>query len=249
MPWWELILSAETPREGDLSPVGETRSRWATWPWAHISWAWGREMSSSLPFGEAVHRGRSQYCLLSVCMTATSGNAWLTTFTKSSMEVKLFQHRAYNTKNVSKASPLKENYPPLSFTAPYLVFIVKAFDFRNRDSSHVNAYTKENKYNTHFCRRIYYLADQFKSKKKSVHLWRFFLLLLFASMSIKICLHSGFSFVLPSLLVLKLSVMSSCTTPQSKPANSLRFLLISSSVEKEKPCIHYAGLQNVLWTL
>lgn len=61
--------------------------------------------------------------------------------------------------------------PPLSFTAPYLVFIMKAFVFRNRDSSHMNTYTKENKYNSHFCRRIYYLADQFKSKKKkSVHL-------------------------------------------------------------------------------
>lgn len=139
-------------------------------------------MSSSLPFGEAVHRGRSQYCLLSVCMTATSGNAWLTTFTKSSMEVKLFQHRAYNTKNVSRASPLKENYPPLSFTAPYLVFIVKAFDFRNRDSSHVNAYTKENKYNTHFCRRIYYLADQFKSKKKICTSLKVFLVVAF-------CIH------------------------------------------------------------
>lgn len=49
------------------------------------------------------------------------------------------------------------------------------------------------------------------------------------------CLHHGFfSFVLPSLLVLKDPTVSSCTRPQSDPANLLRFLLISSSVEKKK---------------
>lgn len=49
------------------------------------------------------------------------------------------------------------------------------------------------------------------------------------------CLHHVFfSFVLPSLLVLRDPTVSSCTRPQSDPANSLRFLLISSRVEKNK---------------
>lgn len=49
------------------------------------------------------------------------------------------------------------------------------------------------------------------------------------------CLQHGFfSFELPSLLLLKDPMVSSCTRPQSDPANSLRFLLISSSVEKKK---------------
>lgn len=65
------------------------------------------------------------------------------------------------------------------------------------------------------------------------------------------CLHPVFfSFVLHSLLVLKDPMVSSCTRPQSDPANSLRFLLISSTVEKnnnnKENCIHYAGLLNVL---
>lgn len=46
----------------------------------------------------------------------------------------------------------------------------------------------------------------------------------------KICLHSGFSFVLLSLLVLKDPIVSSCARPQSRTANSLRFVQISSSV-------------------
>lgn len=49
------------------------------------------------------------------------------------------------------------------------------------------------------------------------------------------CLHHVFfSFVLPSLLVLRDPTLFSCTRPQSDPANLLRFLLISSSVGKKK---------------
>lgn len=130
------------------------------------------------PLAEGVQRSQSQYCPLSVCMTATLGRAWLPNFTKSSREVKLFQYCAYDAsipqKMVLNLFLLSRADPPLSFTAPYLVFIMKAFVFRNRDSSHMNTYTKENKYNSHFCRRIYYLADQFKSKKKKLYIFEGF---------------------------------------------------------------------------
>lgn len=147
---------------------------------AQLLWAWGGGISPSLRFGEAVHRSQSQYCPQYCPFAQLQLRAELPAFAQSSVEVELLcialmMQVCHQKKMFPKLLLLRRSDSPLSFTAPYLLFIMKGFVFRNRDSSYVKAYTKENKYSTHFCIRIYYLADQFKSKKKICTSLKFFL--------------------------------------------------------------------------
>jgi len=175
VPRLKLILSAETPGEGNLSPAEETRSRQTAGPWLVSQ---RHEEGGFLPASPVARRGAAVDHGIAGCpcarlrRRAELGSQPLQSHQGKRISVGVeLMVQVCHKKMFLKLLLLRRTNPPLFFTAPYLVFTMKALVFRNRNSSHVNAYAKENKYNTHFCRRIYYLADQFKSKKKNLYIF------------------------------------------------------------------------------
>lgn len=90
------------PEVGQAFPGRRNQEWMSSMAVSHLLWAQGNGISSSFPFGEVLHRSWSQYCLLSVYMSATLGRAWLLTFTKSSREVKLFRYCACDASILQK---------------------------------------------------------------------------------------------------------------------------------------------------
>lgn len=130
---------------------------------------------------------------------------------------------------------LRRTDPPLSCTTLHLAFIMKALVWQQSWFPPERVTHKNTKYDydTPFCRRIYYLADQFNSKKKNKNLYIFegssWCCYFLHSIHEDKNLHSGAAWCSP-LLVPKNPWH--CWA-QSEPVSPRRLFLTSSSVEKK----------------